>query len=65
MQNIRYYRTALDNIFSETQELRRSVKILNNEQERLSFNSSIEINNVSFSYDKESQLLNNLNFKII
>ena len=64
MQNIRYYRTALDNIFSETQELRRSVKILNNEQERLSFNSSIEINNVSFSYDKESQLLNNLNFKI-
>tara|TARA_B100001093_G_scaffold82403_1_gene73817 strand:+ start:18229 stop:19908 length:1680 start_codon:yes stop_codon:yes gene_type:complete len=64
MQNIRYYRTALDNIFSETQELRRSVKILNNEQEGLSFNSSIEINNISFSYDKESQLLNNLNFKI-
>ena len=64
MQNIRYYRTALDNIYSETQELTRSVKILNNEQEGLSFNSSIEINNISFSYDKESQLLNNLNFKI-
>tara|TARA_B100000575_G_scaffold40922_1_gene28544 strand:+ start:18314 stop:19912 length:1599 start_codon:yes stop_codon:yes gene_type:complete len=64
LQNIRYYRTALDNIFSETQELRKSFKILNNQHEMLSFNSSIEIKNISFSYEAKRQLISNLNFKI-
>jgi ABC-type bacteriocin/lantibiotic exporter with double-glycine peptidase domain len=64
IQNIRYYRSALDNIFYETEELRKSIKTLNGEKDMLAFNSNIKIDNISFSFEKENQLLSNLNFKI-
>jgi ATP-binding cassette subfamily C protein len=62
-QNIRYYRGSLDNIYDETKELKKSWKT-QDKDEKFKFQSSIEIENISFSYDKQSDLINNLNFKI-
>ncbi len=63
-QNIRYYRSSLDNIYDETKELKKSSQIQDNNNEKFKFHSSIEIENISFSYDKNSDLIKNLNFKI-
>jgi ATP-binding cassette, subfamily B, bacterial PglK len=63
-QNIRYYRSSLDNIYDETKELKKSWKTKVYNDKKLKFRSSIELENISFSYDKKRELINNLNFKI-
>ena len=64
LQNLRYYKSSLDNIFNETQELHKTKKLDNNDNTKFEFNSSIEIKNLTFSYESSKTLINNLNFKI-
>ena len=64
LQNLRYYKSSLDNIFNETQELHKTEKLDNNDNSKFEFNSSIEIENLTFSYESSKTLINNLNFKI-
>ena len=63
-QNIRYYRSSLDNIFEETRELINLSEIQEYNSTNFKFQSSIDIENISFSYDTKSDLINNLSFKI-
>lgn len=64
LQNLRYYKSSLDNIFNETKELHKTEKLDNNDNSKFEFNSSIEIENLTFSYESSKTLINNLNFKI-
>lgn len=64
LQNLRYYKSSLDNIFNETQELHKSEKLDSSDNIKFEFNSSIEIENLTFSYESSKALINNLNFKI-
>jgi ABC-type bacteriocin/lantibiotic exporter with double-glycine peptidase domain len=64
LQNLRYYKSSLDNIFNETQELHKSEKLDSSDNIKFEFNSSIEIENLTFSYESSKTLINNLNFKI-
>ena len=64
LQNLRYYKSSLDNIFNETQELHKTKKLDNNDNTKFEFNSSIEIKNLTFSYESSKTLINNLNIKI-
>lgn len=64
LQNLRYYKSSLDNIFNETQELHKSEKLDSTDNIKFEFNSSIEIENLTFSYESSKTLINNLNFKI-
>ena len=63
-QNLRYYRSSLDNIYNETKELGK--KVVSNYDKSIEFNvnKSIEIKDIIFSYEKDKELINNLNFKI-
>ena len=63
-QNIRYYRSSLDNIFEETRELINTSEIHDYNSTKFKFQSSIDIENITFSYDTKSDLINNLSFKI-
>ena len=64
LQNLKYYKSSLDNIFNETQELHKSEKLDSSDNIKFEFNSSIEIENLTFSYESSKTLINNLNFKI-
>tara|TARA_B100001057_G_scaffold173802_2_gene174534 strand:- start:6198 stop:7877 length:1680 start_codon:yes stop_codon:yes gene_type:complete len=63
-QNLKYYRSSLDNIYDETKELGK--KLVSNYDNSIEFNvnKSIEIKDIIFSYEKDKELIKNLNFKI-
>ncbi len=63
-QSLGYYNSSLKNIYNEISSFRLNNNDSTKINENFTIKSSIEVNNISFSYNKNKKLLNQISFKI-
>ena len=66
VQNLKYYLPSINHLYSEFNELSNNIKSSNymKQSKNLRIEKSFEFKNVSFSYDKDKKILDNLSLKV-
>ena len=66
VQNLKYYLPSINHLYSEFDELSKNIKSSNymKQSKNLPIKNSIEFKNISFSYDKDKNILDNMSLKI-
>ena len=66
VQDIKFYLPSVNHLYEEFKELNENIRLTSNSKKSKSLNikDSIEIKNISFSYDKDKKVLDNISLKI-
>ena len=65
VQDLKYYLPSINHLYSEFNELSKNIKLSNMKQSNnLHIKNSFEFKNISFSYDKDKNILDNMSLKI-
>lgn len=66
VQELKYYLPSINHLYSEFNELNKNIKLSNQMKKSTNLNikNSFEFKNISFSYDKNKNILDNMNLKI-
>jgi len=66
VQELKYFLPSINHLYSEFNELSRNIKLSNymKQSKNLHIKNSLEFKNISFSYDKDKNILDNISLKI-
>ena len=66
VQDLKFYLPSVNHLYEEFNELNKNIKLISNSKKfkNLNIKDSIEIKNISYSYDKDKKVLDNISLKI-
>ena len=66
IQDLKFYLPSVNHLYDEFNELNKNIKFIGNSKKskNLNIKDSVEIKNISYSYDKDKMVLNNISLKI-
>ena len=66
VQDLKFYLPSVNHLYKEFNELNRNIKFIGNSKKskNLNIKDSIDIKNISYSYDKDKKILDNISLKI-
>jgi ATP-binding cassette, subfamily B, bacterial PglK len=66
VQDIKFYLPSVNHLYEEFNELNKNIRLIGNlnQSKNLNIKDSIDIKNISYSYDKDKKILDNISLKI-
>ena len=66
VQDIKFYLPSVNHLYEEFNELNKNIRLISNlnQSKNLNIKDSIDIKNISYSYDKDKKILDNISLKI-
>ena len=66
VQDIKFYLPSINHLYEEFNELNKNIRLIGNlnQSKNLNIKDSIDIKNISYSYDKDKKILDNISLKI-
>ena len=66
VQDIKFYLPSINHLYEEFNELNKNIRLISNlnQSKNLNIKDSIDIKNISYSYDKDKKILDNISLKI-
>ena len=66
VQAIKFYLPSVNHLYEEFNELNKNIRLISNlnQSKNLNIKDSIDIKNISYSYDKDKKILDNISLKI-
>ena len=66
VQDLKFYLPSVNHLYEEFNELNKNIRLISNlnQSKNLNIKDSIDIKNISYSYDKDKKILDNISLKI-